>query len=334
VATIDPGDLLSIDTISHEGLLPDQGRDPVAFFGALGVKPDGVLADGIAAAAEVPHDPDPATAGPHLVTGPVRVRGTRPGDVVRVEVVELVRRVDYGLITDRHAKDVFAADRAGAPAVQWRFCTVETGNGNGSSSGTDSGTDAHAGVGRMASPTGRVLRFRLAPFLGLLGVATDTDDEAHSSPPGRHGGNLDLRHTVVGAAMFLPVQVDGALLYAGDPHFAQGNGEVASTALEASLTAVLRVDVVPPGTARALFAALTSPVVEDEHYWYVAGVDADLRRATRIACGQAVRMLGELHDLDATTALAFLSVAGDLEITQVVNGVVGAHMKIPKNPLT
>jgi acetamidase/formamidase len=227
------------------------------------------------------------------------------------------------LVTDRHAKDVFAADRAShpvdTPAVQWRFCTAQPGVGSG------------AAIGRMATPSGRVLHFPLAPFLGLLGVATDTDDEAHSSPPGRHGGNLDLRHTVVGAATLLPVQVDGALLYAGDPHFAQGNGEVASTALEASLTAVLKVDVVPPGPARAVFAAMTSPVVEDRHYWYVTGVDADLRRATRIACGQAVRMLGELHELDATTALAFLSVAGDLEVTQVVNGVVGAHMKIPKN---
>nr|MDT0666346.1 acetamidase/formamidase family protein [Micromonospora sp. DSM 115978] len=176
------------------------------------------------AAAEVAYDP--TTSGPHLVTGPVRVRGTKPGDVLRVEVVDLVRRVDYGLVTDRHAKDVFAADRAAhpvdAPAVQWRFCTVDA-----TAPGAGSSTGAHAGTGQMATPTGRVLRFPLAPFLGLMGVATDTDYEAHSSPPGRHGGNLDLRHTVVGAATFLPVQVDGGLLYAGDPHFAQGNGEVA-----------------------------------------------------------------------------------------------------------
>nr|MDT0665470.1 hypothetical protein [Micromonospora sp. DSM 115978] len=85
--------------------------------------------------------------------------------------------------------------------------------------------------------------------------------------------------------------------------------------------------------ARTLFAATTSPVVEDDRFWYVTGVDADLRRATRLACDQAVRMLCELHELDATTALAFLSVAGDLEITQVVNGVVGAHMKLAKNLL-
>ncbi|HEY3717917.1 MAG TPA: acetamidase/formamidase family protein [Jatrophihabitantaceae bacterium] len=308
VAKVAPGETFSVDTLSHEGVLEDQGRDPLAYFRSRGVAEADVLPDLVTAIPSLSHDP--AVDGPHLVTGPVFVDGAQPGDLLQVDIVGLERRTDYGVISDRHAKDVFAADESSRPAgmssggLVSTFCRVER---------------EHAvleGDSRLRVP--------LAPFLGIVGVATDTPDEQHSGPPGRHGGNLDLRHLVAGTSLYLPVQVPGALLYAGDPHFVQGNGELASTALEAPLRATLRVHVHRDAPV------LDAPVGVTPRAWIVCGLDRDLGRAVRAASAAAVRLLGGVG-LTPDLALAWLSVAGDVEVTQVVDGVLGAHVVIPRN---
>ena len=77
------GDTVTIDTLSHEGILSDQGRDPVGFLGGYGVKSTGVLRDAQEiAASTIPNGPDD---GPHVVTGPIAVTGAQPGDVLKVE---------------------------------------------------------------------------------------------------------------------------------------------------------------------------------------------------------------------------------------------------------
>ncbi len=221
------GDLLTVDTLSHEGLLEDQGRDPVAFFGRFGVAPDDVLPDAVAIARDGDHDQ--AAHGPHVVTGPVVVTGADVGDVVEVEFLRLDRRADYGIVSNRHGKGALpgelpAPDDDGAiPAVVSTFAT------------------AAGDQGRIVAPSGATARFPLAPFLGIVGVALDRDDAPSSVPPGDHGGNLDIRHLGVATRLFLPVQLAGAGLYVGDPHFSQGDGEVALTAFEASLRATIRV---------------------------------------------------------------------------------------------
>jgi acetamidase/formamidase len=310
VATVAPGELFSIDTLSHEGALEDQGRDPLAFFAAHGVDAADVLADLLAVVADLAHDP--RTDGPHFVTGPVRVIGAEPGDLLQIDVVELHRRCDYGVISDRHAKDVFAPDPASRPPgslvsgeLVSTFCTVD---------------------GELAALDGDPrLTVGVRPFLGIMGVAVDADEQPHSGPPGLYGGNIDLRHLVEGTSLFLPVQVPGALLYVGDPHFAQGNGELASTALEAPLRAVLRVQVhrAPP--------AVAAPVALTPDAWLVCGLDRDLGRAVRMASASAVALLGGAG-VPADLALAWLSVAADVEVTQVVDGVLGAHVVIPRRP--
>ena len=78
VLEVDPGDEVVIDTVSHEGLLEDQGRDPAAWFGRHGVPREHVLDEAVALATSA-HPHDPAVDGPHVVTGPIRVRGARPG---------------------------------------------------------------------------------------------------------------------------------------------------------------------------------------------------------------------------------------------------------------
>ncbi len=105
VLTIASGETVTIDTISHEGILDDQGRDPLAFFGAHGVPADHVLLDAIEVAAS---DRDPTTDGAHVVTGPIRVYGAEPGDLLQITVVRLEPRVPYGVISNRHGRGALA----------------------------------------------------------------------------------------------------------------------------------------------------------------------------------------------------------------------------------
>jgi acetamidase/formamidase len=101
-ATVESGALVTIDTVSHEGILADQGRDPVAFFARHGIAANQVLADAkaLAASSLEPH-------GPRVVSGPVAVRGAAPGDILKVDVLGLVPRVPYGVISARQAVSTF-----------------------------------------------------------------------------------------------------------------------------------------------------------------------------------------------------------------------------------
>src|SRR6266568_1056596 len=106
---IGSGDTVTVDTVSHEGILEDQGRDPVAFFGSHGVPAKQVLTDAIAIAAgyqrttrSFDHD------GPHVVTGPIHVDGAVPGDVLKVEMLSFLPRVPYGVVSSRHGKGALA----------------------------------------------------------------------------------------------------------------------------------------------------------------------------------------------------------------------------------
>ena len=101
VLSVDPGTEVTFDTISHEGILEDQGRDPARFFGQYGV--DAVLDDAVAlAGSEYPHRF--GVDGPHVVSRPVRVEGARTGDLLAMTVVETTPRVPYGVISNRHGK--------------------------------------------------------------------------------------------------------------------------------------------------------------------------------------------------------------------------------------
>jgi len=71
---------------------------------------------------------------------------------------------------------------------------------------------------------GEDVQFPIDPFMGMMGVATDTDEEVHSVPPTHTGGNIDINDLTEGSTLYLPVEVAGAHFYTGDPHFAQGDG--------------------------------------------------------------------------------------------------------------
>jgi len=205
-ATVESGAIVTVDTISHEGILEDQGRDPVAYFGRHGIGADRILTDARAlAASSRDHD------GPCVVNGPIAVRGAEPGDILRVDVLGLVPRVPYGVVSNRHAG-------GGAHAVSL-FTPVRR---------ADDGFRAHLPVSRQLRA-----EFPLDPYMGIMGVAGD--ELTYSEGLG------------VGSSLFLPIHVPGAKFFTGDPHYMREG----PFALEAPLRATFRLTVLPRPAATA-----------------------------------------------------------------------------------
>ena len=175
------------------------------------------------------------------------------------------------------------------------------------------------------------MRFPLAPFLGIMGVAVPGGERPHSVPPGPHGGNIDINLLTVGATLYLPVQVEGALAYVGDPHFAQGDGEVSLTAMEASLRATVRLDVVPREDAVRRFGELAGPLAETADHLVPTGMDEDLDVAVQNCVRAAIALLQARYGMDPRLAYAYLSAATDFDISQVVDVVKGVHARIRKS---
>lgn len=120
------------------------------------------------------------------------------------------------------------------------------------------------------------------------------------------------------------------MVYLGDPHGAQGDGEVALTALEASLRATVRLEVVPRGRALAEYGDRRLPLVETPDAIVPTGLDADLDEAVRISVREAIDLLGARYGMAPHLALAYLSAAADVRISQVVDQVCGAHVVLPR----
>jgi acetamidase/formamidase len=313
VLTVSSGDTVVVDTVSHEGVLEDQGRDPEAFFGGHGVPADAVLADAVAIAASRLR-PAGTEGGPHVVTGPIAVRGAQPGDVVTVEVLELQLRAGYGVISNRHGKGALPGELPAVPGSVSVFATV----------------DGDEGVIAVPGRSGAGLRFPLRPFLGLVGVAAP--HRLHSTPPGRHGGNLDVSLLGVGSRLHLRAQLPGAGVYLGDPHYAMGDGEVALTAFEAPLRATLRLTCTPARDVRPGIAELL-PLGETPSLWVPIGLDEDLGEAMRDCVRRALGLMQHGFDVDRATSLAYLSAAVDFSVSQVVDVVSGVHAAIRKSDL-
>ncbi|MBD8057728.1 acetamidase/formamidase family protein [Cellulomonas sp. JH27-2] len=313
VLRIASGTHVTIDTVSHEGLLADQGSDPLAFFGGHGVAPDDVLDDAIAIARELTRDP---ADGPHVVTGPIHVEGAAPGDLLAITVLSTTPRVPYGVISNRHGRGALPDELPRGGETVSVFTPVAE------------GPDGLVGTLPVVEGGDRLVEFPLAPFLGIMGVAVAGDERPHSVPPGAHGGNIDINLLQVGATLYLPVQVPGALAYVGDPHFAQGDGEVALTALEASLRVTLRFDVVSRNRALAELGDLTGPLVRTDDYLIPTGMDPDLDEAMRCCVRAAIALIRARWGLDEHLAYAYLSAATDFDISQVVDQVCGVHARI------
>ncbi|MGP4014396.1 acetamidase/formamidase family protein [Saccharopolyspora sp. 5N708] len=353
------GETVTVDSVSHEGILEDQGRDPVAYFGSHGVPADEVLTDAIEIAAHYDRTPrDFDRDGPHVITGPIYVDGAAPGDVLKIEMLSFLPRVPYGVVSSRHGKGALARMADGlAPAgitlaevmppieTDGRDTGVPTEYGNVSVF-TPVKSGERGAVGAMPRGTGKEVRFPLRPFMGVTGVAFSsaaslTDPDLNSIPPTLGGGNIDINLLTVGTTFYLPVFAEGALFYVGDPHLAMGGGEVALTAMEGAVRATFRLTVCEPGSDDAPSVAFHYPFGETDDAWIPIGLSdpdgakdgqgSDLDIAMRRAVVNALDFLQRDLGMDRAVAYAYLSAAADFEVSQVVDRTTGVHGVIQKS---
>jgi acetamidase/formamidase len=164
----------------------------------------------------------------------------------------------------------------------------------------------------------RGTRVALAPFLGVIGMPPDEPGSHSTGPPRTCGGNIDCKELVAGTTLYLPISVDGAHLSAGDGHGAQGDGEASGTAIECFVErAQLTVEVSE--------LELRSPIARASDAWIAFGFHEDLDRAAENATATMLDLMERELALDRSYALALASVAVDLRVTQIVNGVKGIH---------
>ena len=328
VMEITSGETLTVDTVSHEGILDDQGRNPIEYFGEHGVSEDEILEEAkTIAGSDIDHDFD--NHGPHVVTGPVAIEGAEPGDVLKVEILSLTPRVPYGVISNRHYKGALPEEFPENDGPEEGASADNPELHNNVSLFTPIEYIDGQWYGQIL---GEDVQFPIDPFMGMMGVATDTEDEVHSVPPTHTGGNIDINDLTEGSTLYLPIEVAGGLFYTGDPHFAQGDGEVALTALEASLRTTFRLTVLKngdesiPGNA----SEFTHPFGETDDFWIPIGLDEDLNEAMKDATRRSINFLEDELGMDRAKAYAYLSAATDYEVSQVVDQTKGIHGMIRK----
>lgn len=330
--TIPSGATVVFDTLSHEGLMEDQGRNALAYFGAHGVPAQQVLTDAIAITqSALPHDF--SKDGPHIITGPVAVAGAMPGDVLKVEVLAVTPRVPYGVISNRHGKGALPGEFPEGPKPEADASAAEPEKYHNVSVFTPiRKTRNGRWEGVLKNARGETVSFPTAPFMGVMGVAAATEEPVHSVPPGVYGGNMDVKDLGAGTIVYLPVFVPGANFYTGDPHMAQANGEVALTALEHSMRATFRLTLLKQGDPRIPSASgsLQKPFGETPAYWIAIGLNPDLDEAMKDAVREAMRFLHEKLGMDRAVALAYMSAATDFNVSQVVDRTKGIHALIRK----
>ena len=254
--------------------------------------------------------PDVLARGPfrgHPLTGPVRVRGARPGDALVVEVLEMGPALDFGWTAIRPGRGLLPVEDFPKPYLQiWDL---------------SDGTRARSERG-LAIPT--------QPFPGVMGVALDEPGAHSTMPPRKNGGNMDVKQLVVGATLLLPVWVEGALFSVGDGHGAQGDGEVCVTAVEMAARVTLRLGLEP---ARFLkepqFRTAGTPAGAQGPCFATTAHGPDLFACAQQAIRYMIDHLVAERGLSREEAYVLSSVAVDLRISEIVdapNWIVSAFL--------
>jgi len=291
VLSIDSGDIVTIET-------------------AAAMEPEAIERSGVVPPSAIPQylrdiysDVKDRGPGPHILTGPVEVRGAQPGDVLEVRILDINLAVDYGYNRQRPYNGALPEEFT---ALWQRIIPINR-------------TAKTAEVARgVVVPLDR-------PFFGTMGVAPPgAMGRISSGPPGIHTGNIDNKDLGAGSTLYIPVHTPGALFSTGDAHAAQGHGEVDLSAIETGLRGrfqfIVRKDM-----------KLVWPRAETATHWMVMGLNPSLEEAMRIAVRETIDFITKrFPDLTREEAYMIASVAVDYHVTQVVDGTKGIHGMIPK----
>ncbi len=237
----------------------------------------------------------------HILTGPVAVAGAKPGHVLEVRILDVKLRQNWGWNLIRPLSGTLPDD---FPNARTEIIPLD--------------------LDAMTARLSWGLDLPLKPFFGVMGVAPQPNwGRISSIQPRTHGGNIDNKELVAGTTLFLPVFVEGALFSCGDGHAAQGDGEVCVTAIETALEGtfqfVLREDL-----------ELSHPRAQTPTHLVTMGIHEDLDRCAEIALRDMIALIVDRTGLSREDAYMLCSLAGDLRITQTVNGNKGVHMMMEK----
>ena len=241
--------------------------------------------------------------GPHTLTGPIYVEGAEPGDVLKVRINKIVPRA---YASNFNVPGMFGQFPQQFPDGQVRYMYLD--------------------LDRMQTEFIPGVVVPLRPFPGVLGVARAEPGQYSSVPPGRYAGNLDIRELVAGTSLYVPVFVKGALLWSGDSHAGQGNGEINLTAIETAYKEFnITVDVIK-GTK------LEWPRIETPTYWITVGYDQKLNNAWVLLQAETKKFLAESRKVNEAEAQRIMIRQWDCRISEVVNVVKGTYCMNPKSP--
>jgi len=300
---VDSGDTVSVETMmhSHDKIRPGVTMDEIVALRRA--NPGG---------------------GPHSMTGPIYVNGAEPGDVMEIRIVKIVPKA-FGINFNLPGKD-FPTIGALAPEMPdgyVKFFALD--------------------LKKKQAEFKPGITLDLRPFPGTLAVGIDPNDPSprkggSTDPmapvstlrPRKNGSNMDINELVEGSTIFIPIFIKGGLVWTGDSHCRQGNGEVNLTALECSyreiaLQLIVRKDL-----------KLEWPRIETKTHWITTGFDEDLNKAMVNAVRESVDFLEQqkIVPMSRYDAYALTSMAADCRVSQVVDVRKGVHCMIPKSIFT
>jgi acetamidase/formamidase len=306
VLTMNSGDIVEIETNTHlKGkMIPGaEIEDWMAWYKEV-----------IAKTSDTGFYPDEKTgvqaakkgAGHHTLTGPISIQGAEPGDMLQIEILDIVPGnygfnlnpetsfVKLGLLPDDYPKGRLTWYRVDTKKMKFEFLPG--------------------------------IEIPVRPFPGTIGVELPDKGMWSNVPPGKHGGNMDNKELVAGSVLYLPVHVPGAGLKTGDAHYAQGDGEVNLNALEGMFKSMtLRITV-----RKDLKGLVQEPFASTPTHWIAMGFHTDMFESTKMAVRNAIKFLNKRYGMNDLDCYAFCSMAVDLRVTQVVDLAKGIHAMIPK----
>ncbi|MBS0360096.1 MAG: acetamidase/formamidase family protein, partial [Proteobacteria bacterium] len=286
-----------------------QSGDTVAVHTLLtnnptGLKANGVPDDQIEPALKDVYEHVPASArgpGGHVLTGPIVIDGAEPGDTLEIRILKIDLAIPYAYNGFGPPNGLLRDD---FPYRRTKIIPLDR--------------------QKMLGHFGPGIDIPLHPFFGSMGVAPPPSmGRWDSTPPTIIGGNMDNKELVAGTTLFLPVFVKGAYFNVGDGHAGQGNGEVDVTAMETSLVGTFQF-IVHKGEK------LPYPRAETPTHYIAMGFDDDLAVATVKAVRNMVDFLVAHKGLSKDDAYMLTSVAGDVDITEVVDRNKAVHVMMPK----
>lgn len=250
-------------------------------------------------------DHAPRGTGPHILTGPIAVKGARAGDVLQVDILEIRLNQSYGYNIVSPFKGMFAFEQ---PVQKTTLIPI----------------DLKTGLAEVADGVSLPTR----PFFGQLAVAPPAQwGRLDSRPPSRYGGNIDNKDILAGTSLFLPIANDGALFSTGDGHAAQGDGEINQTAIETGLDGRFRLSV-----RRDI--SVNWPIAITSTHLMTMAFHEDLDDAARLAMRDMIGLLETHYAMPFHDAYRLCSCAGEMHVTQFVNGNRGIHVMLPRKLLT